>query len=185
MEQYELGQYLRQKYDSFLGDTYFDGLVIARSTAVPRTFMSCAITLAGMWPPKGTPLDWNPNLNWSPIPIFFDPFLTDAVSIIYNLKVYCLICIFVKYIFSYMSRHNFQVTEGYDTCPKYSKEYLRVQSSREGKKLFEENREMIDEVTEITGLRITKFIDALLLYNTFKSQVQLYYVNTCLFIFIN
>lgn len=77
--QYSIGQYLRKRYDAFLGSLFYNDLVYARSTESERAFMSCALALAGLFPTKGTELDWNPNLNWSPIPIKSEPINEDTV----------------------------------------------------------------------------------------------------------
>lgn len=42
--------------------------------------MSMATVLAGLFPPRGTDLEWNNRLNWQPIPIFSEPLDEDTVS---------------------------------------------------------------------------------------------------------
>lgn len=54
--------------------------VWAQTTGVTRTKMSMATVLAGLFPPKGTALEWNKGLNWQPIPIFSEPLDEDTVS---------------------------------------------------------------------------------------------------------
>lgn len=41
--------------------------------------MSMQVVLAGLFPPKGTAMEWNRNLNWQPIPIFSEPLDEDTV----------------------------------------------------------------------------------------------------------
>lgn len=43
-----------------------------------------ATVLAGLFPPKGTALEWNTRLNWQPIPIFSEPLDEDTVNITYT-----------------------------------------------------------------------------------------------------
>lgn len=42
--------------------------------------MSIALVLAGLWEPHGTPLDWNPALNWQPIPYTYEELDKDTVT---------------------------------------------------------------------------------------------------------
>lgn len=43
--------------------------------------MSMQVVLAGLFPPRGTAMEWNRRLNWQPIPIFSEPLDEDTVSI--------------------------------------------------------------------------------------------------------
>lgn len=42
--------------------------------------MSLEIVLAGLFKPKNTPMQWNANLNWQPIPYDYQPLEKDDVS---------------------------------------------------------------------------------------------------------
>jgi lysosomal acid phosphatase len=66
--QYELGQYLRQRYGSFLGEEYSEKRLYVQSSDVDRTLMSAQCNLAALFPPKGQEV-WNPTLPWQPIPV--------------------------------------------------------------------------------------------------------------------
>lgn len=66
MTEYELGEALRKRYDSFLGSEYNANLIDARSTNVTRTKMSLLSVFAGLFPPNEHLL-WNKNLLWRPI----------------------------------------------------------------------------------------------------------------------
>lgn len=54
--------------------------VWAQTTGVTRTKMSMQMVLAGLFPPRGTDMEWNRRLNWQPIPIFSEPLEEDTVS---------------------------------------------------------------------------------------------------------
>lgn len=70
MQEYELGQYIRKEYASFLDDIYTEDLIEVISTNTERTKMSAQLVLAGLFPPVGQQV-WNPELMWQPIPIYF------------------------------------------------------------------------------------------------------------------
>ncbi|XP_063974471.1 venom acid phosphatase Acph-1-like [Diachasmimorpha longicaudata] len=63
---YELGKYMRERLDQFLGDLYDPNVVSARSTHADRTQMSLQMAMAGMFPP-GPYQKWNSKLNWQPV----------------------------------------------------------------------------------------------------------------------
>ncbi|CAG0922337.1 unnamed protein product [Notodromas monacha] len=69
---YELGQWLRQRYDGFIGAEYDPAQIHIQSSNVDRTLMSAQCNLLGLFPPVGTDR-WNPNLMWQPIPVHTRP----------------------------------------------------------------------------------------------------------------
>jgi len=77
--QYKNGQFLRQRYDKFLRETYHPDVVAVETTGVDRTIMSAQLQMAGMWPPVGEQ-QWNANLPWQPISMQIDPLKQDKVS---------------------------------------------------------------------------------------------------------
>lgn len=50
--------------------------------------MSMQVVLAGLFPPRGTAMEWNRRLNWQPIPVFSEPLDEDTVS--FNMKSFHL-----------------------------------------------------------------------------------------------
>ncbi|KAM9088371.1 prostatic acid phosphatase isoform 4-T4 [Megaptera novaeangliae] len=77
MEQhYELGQYIRKRYEKFLNKSYRHEQVYVRSTDIDRTLMSAMTNLAALFPPEGISV-WNPNLPWQPIPVHTVPVSED------------------------------------------------------------------------------------------------------------
>lgn len=76
--EYELGRWLRARYDHLLGDKYNKDEIFVESTDVDRTLMSAESSLAGLYPPVGDQR-WNPDINWQPIPVHTLPELLDKV----------------------------------------------------------------------------------------------------------
>ena len=72
MQEYEIGQMLRNRYSYFLPDLYNPVHVYAYASGVSRTKASLALVLAALYPPTGN-LTWNYNLDWLPIPIHSNP----------------------------------------------------------------------------------------------------------------
>lgn len=65
---YELGEYLRLRYQNLIGTGYSPYKVYIRSTDQDRNLMSAECTAAGLFPPSREEV-WNEELNWQPIPI--------------------------------------------------------------------------------------------------------------------
>ncbi|KAL1465232.1 hypothetical protein WDU94_004819 [Cyamophila willieti] len=78
MQHYELGQWFRARYQTFLGDTYSNEKVYVMSTDVDRTLMSADAMLAGLFPPFGGQV-WDPQIKWQPIPVHTTPEKLDKV----------------------------------------------------------------------------------------------------------
>lgn len=68
MQEYKLGQWLRNRYKDFLSEDYSEKDIYVRATDVDRTLMSAESNLAGLYPPKAKQI-WNQNIPWQPIPI--------------------------------------------------------------------------------------------------------------------
>lgn len=75
---YELGQWLRKRYNGLIGETYSKDEVYIRSTDVDRTLMSAQADLAGLYPPKGTDI-WNVEIPWQPIPVHTEKEIHDKL----------------------------------------------------------------------------------------------------------
>jgi len=69
---------LRQRYNNFLGSTYYPRDIYAVSTDIDRTKMSLQLMLAGLYPPDTAQL-WNPDLPWLAIPTYYAPERVDIL----------------------------------------------------------------------------------------------------------
>ncbi|XP_032676162.1 uncharacterized protein LOC116846457 [Odontomachus brunneus] len=75
---YELGKFLRKRYDRFLGDTYNPANVYARSTQSAINKMSLQLVLAGLYPPVNQQ-KWNSDLDWQPFDMTYAHWLNDSL----------------------------------------------------------------------------------------------------------
>ncbi|KAF4020600.1 hypothetical protein G4228_012492 [Cervus hanglu yarkandensis] len=75
-QHYELGEYIRKRYENFLNESYKHEQVHVRSTDIDRTLMSAMTNLAALFPPEGISI-WNPSLPWQPIPVHTVPVSED------------------------------------------------------------------------------------------------------------
>lgn len=69
---YKKGQIFRRLYNGFLSDLYLDSEILVKTTNTRRTFMSAAMVLAGMYPPKDYQKWSDSETVWQPIPIYSD-----------------------------------------------------------------------------------------------------------------
>ncbi|XP_035717691.1 venom acid phosphatase Acph-1-like isoform X2 [Vespa mandarinia] len=67
MNMYNLGAYLRRRYDKFLGDVYTSKIMKMRTTEFPLSQISAELVNAALWPPSELQ-KWNNDLNWQPVP---------------------------------------------------------------------------------------------------------------------
>lgn len=70
---YRKGQIIRSLYSNgFLNDMYLDSEILVKTTYMGRTYMSAAMVLAGIYPPKDYQKWLNSETVWQPIPIYSD-----------------------------------------------------------------------------------------------------------------
>jgi len=97
---YELGKWLRGRYDSLLPKNYSVDDIRIRSTDVDRTLMSAYSNLAGLYEPNPAN-NWSPNIDWQPIPVHTIPEKYDSVRHFPRKKIY-----------TYIKKHNRLVPGG-------------------------------------------------------------------------
>ncbi|XP_057338065.1 venom acid phosphatase Acph-1-like [Microplitis mediator] len=67
LDMYNLGVFLRQRYNYFLGDIFHPEIMRMRTTEYPLSMISGLLVDAGLWPPAEAQ-KWEANLNWQPVP---------------------------------------------------------------------------------------------------------------------
>ncbi|XP_012542776.1 venom acid phosphatase Acph-1 isoform X2 [Monomorium pharaonis] len=67
LNMYNLGVYLRNVYDKFLGDTYTPDIIKTRTTEHTLSILSAQLVNSGLWPPAANQI-WIESLKWLPIP---------------------------------------------------------------------------------------------------------------------
>lgn len=77
-KEYSIGEALRTRYHSFLGEYYYPDLVDSRSTDYNRTKMSLELVHASLFEPKNVE-KWKMGLNWQPVPYNYAPTDKDKV----------------------------------------------------------------------------------------------------------
>lgn len=73
-QQYELGQFLRRRYEGYISSKYSPSELYVTSSDMDRTIMSLESNLAGLYPPTRP---WNPEIEWQPIPLRTLPWKED------------------------------------------------------------------------------------------------------------
>ncbi|XP_034106762.1 prostatic acid phosphatase [Drosophila albomicans] len=81
-ELFDMGRWLHRRYGDFMGPFYRPDRLHAQATASPRALMSLQTTLASMFEPRGTAMEWNRQLNWQPIPIVSEPLEQDSLLLV-------------------------------------------------------------------------------------------------------
>ncbi|XP_030371742.1 prostatic acid phosphatase [Scaptodrosophila lebanonensis] len=123
-QHYELGKWLRKRYNALLGATYDRQQIFVQSTDVDRTLMSAQSNLAGFYEPEGSDI-WNEDLKWQPIPVHTKPEKDDpvlaakapcsafdyALSALQSSPEYQAKVERYKYLFDYLSQHSGRMVE--------------------------------------------------------------------------
>lgn len=66
---YRKGQILRKQYNGFLSEFYIESEILTQTTNIERTYMSAAMVLAGLYPPKDYQKWSDTETVWQPIRI--------------------------------------------------------------------------------------------------------------------
>lgn len=140
MRMYKTGAYLRTRYDALLGALYAPGSTRAQSTSSERAAASTALVLAALWPPSGTPLEWNPYLDWQPIQVVAEPLNEDTLLLVRK------------------------------SCPRYGEALEEVMASDEVQQLLRDNAQLLEQLTSYSGLKIKNFDDVQSIYSTLLAE---------------
>lgn len=135
-QHYELGQYLRRRYEPLLNTTdYSKDIVYVQSTDVDRTLMSAQSNLAGMFPPSPN-TQFHENLPWSPIPVHTLP---ERMDMILSAK---------------------------KPCPMYDFTLKKYKNSEEYLEMLKRYKPLFKYLSKHTGKHIDSFTAVQNLYNT-------------------
>lgn len=69
LQSYNLGQYVKNYYSSYLSPSYSPQRVFAISVDSDPALVSTNVFLAGMFPPSNSDQLWSPSVSWFPIPV--------------------------------------------------------------------------------------------------------------------
>lgn len=141
-ELFNVGSWLRKRYNHYLGSLYVPDYVHAQTTGVTRTYMSMATVLASLWPPKNTPMEWNSKYNWQPIPIWSQPLEEDNLLLVRT------------------------------PCPRYYEALKEVFQLPEVRAEIDQYESLFQELTELTGLNVTTPEDVQSIYTTLLAESE-------------
>ncbi|XP_030388048.1 venom acid phosphatase Acph-1 [Scaptodrosophila lebanonensis] len=144
-ELFELGRWLRYRYGDFLGPYYKPDHLHAQATASPRALMSLQTVLASLFPPKGTPMEWDKQFNWQPIPILSEPLDQDSLLLVRT------------------------------PCPRYFEAREEVFKRAEVLAELEPYQQMFRELTNLTGMPVGSAEDVNSLYITLLAEQEFGY----------
>ncbi|XP_060527078.1 venom acid phosphatase Acph-1-like [Cylas formicarius] len=123
-KEYNIGKELRKRYYDFLGKDFTLDTVDARCTDYNRTKMSLQLVLASLFPPRGD-LVWENSINWQPVPFNYWPVHEDHV-----------------------------LADPLKNCPKYNRLFWGFLNSTEGKRLYENYTQLIEDLETHTGQKL-------------------------------
>lgn len=78
LNMYNLGVYLRKRYDEFLGDIYTSDVMKMHTTEYALSMLSAQLVNAGLWPPATNQI-WFEGFNWQPIPTEYQELKEDTL----------------------------------------------------------------------------------------------------------
>ncbi|KAF5305962.1 hypothetical protein FQA39_LY09118 [Lamprigera yunnana] len=137
---YALGTWLRRRYDGFLGNVYNPNMLEAVTSSYNRTAATLLLVLAGLFPTKGTILDWNTDLNWQPV--FFQSLPLNDILL------------------------NFPL----DICPKFRQLYFKYLNTTEGRKIAMVYKDLTNYVEQNSGLRLRSLLSVIYVYDVLVTE---------------
>lgn len=81
--QYYQGQFLRERYDNFLGSIYSPDIFYLRSTYADRTKMSAMLEAAALWKPNKEQT-FKLDLPWQPVALYYQDRSEDTLLLLWN-----------------------------------------------------------------------------------------------------
>ncbi|XP_020281945.1 lysosomal acid phosphatase-like isoform X2 [Pseudomyrmex gracilis] len=81
--QYDLGLFMRKRYNDFLRSMYSPDVFYLQSTAEDRTKMSGMLEAAALWKPNKKQM-FKPDLDWQPVALFYQKRENDTLMLIWN-----------------------------------------------------------------------------------------------------
>ncbi|KRX96549.1 Lysosomal acid phosphatase, partial [Trichinella pseudospiralis] len=150
---YELGQYLRRRYQNLLSNNYTASEIYVRSTDTDRTLCSASCNLAGLFPPHGKQI-WNPSILWQPIPIHTVKGKEDHLYN-YNNPTFLLI----------------QLLKRSAPCPKYD-EVFEKQTKKVTKQINTLYTGLFEYLTPLTGYKNFSIEKTAQLHNSLSLEKQ-------------
>lgn len=133
--------------------------------------MSMALVLAGLLPPAGTVMQWNPTLNWQPVPIYSQPLDEDSVSQ-HTHKNACIQA-HPKHIQTNSPRPTHQLLLVRTPCPRYYEALDEVFRTPELRAVLDANATLFAELSRHTGMPVRTPDDVQSLYSTLRAESEL------------
>ncbi|XP_017842057.2 prostatic acid phosphatase [Drosophila busckii] len=144
-ELFDMGRWLHRRYGDFMGGFYKPERLHAQATASPRALMSLQATLAGMFEPRGTVMEWHKQLNWQPIPILSEPLEQDSLLLVRT------------------------------PCPRYAEARDEVFELPEVMAEHAAEADMLSELSNLTGMPVRTAEDVNSLYITLLAEQEFGY----------
>ncbi|KRX98103.1 putative acid phosphatase 5 [Trichinella pseudospiralis] len=153
IEQYELGQFLHERYKNFLSEFKMDEIYV-RSTDTNRTILSALVNLAGLFPHISN--DSALHLNWQPIPVHSVSKDNDP-----HFAFYSIVHVAFKLLYTFAK------------CKKVDDIYWNeVMTSAPVLKLMHEHAELFDMLRKQTGFSLKTLDDIYQVYEPLYSLVN-------------
>ncbi len=179
---FELGKYLRNRYNGYLGESYSFDEVFVQSSSRDRTIMTAELCLAGLFP---VPVLGSSQSGWQPIPVHSISSRVDNVKKTFlrfwiSARRHSCTCTCASAIWD--TYNNVIITFlqkklGLDqSCPKHKKLYQEYLRSPHMTDIDEMSREIYNFFSQQSGLNITNYKS---LYNLCDSLfVEVSLINT-------
>lgn len=137
---FELGQYIRNRYFSFLNDSYSDQDIYVQSSDRNRTITSAEEFLAALYRPTTSVDILNSNLAWQPIPVHI------------------------------ISRRNDHLLVGDKSCAAFTDRFHEFMNSKEIKEFNSNHKNMYDYLSLHSGDNVQKMSDVVPIRDTLQIE---------------